>query len=286
MIFVIIEIYRKYGVNYMLKTAFEQLPHIEFNLKNIETYSLSYSDSSSSRINYLSHGRTKCMLHLCLSGTRYYRTESQELYVKADNMIFIPDGTKYLTHAVNAELEECNGANICFDVYGEDNEKIDFEQRLYIQIDGIAQSVKNDFLEIVELWTKSPHSVLQIKSLLYSILYKILNSRNDESNDFYVIKPAIDFLTHHYKENIHVGYYAKLCNLSESNFRKKFTDIMRKSPVDYRNELRFNEAKRLSQMNVSLQEIAEDIGFYDSSHLTKLYKKYRGVSLKKDVEFI
>ncbi len=270
----------------MFKIALDQLPHIEFNLKNIETYSLSYSDSSSSRINYLSRGRTKCMIHLCLSGTRYYQTTSQELYVKADSMVFIPDGTKYLTYAVNAESEKCTGANICFDMLGDDNEIIDFEQQLYMQTDGITRSVKNDFLEVVELWTKSPHSVLQIKSLLYGLLYKILNSRNHKSSDYSLIKPAIDFLTHHYKENINVGYYAKLCNLSESYFRKKFTDIMRKSPIDYRNELRFNEAKRLYQMNMSLQEIAEVIGFYDSSHLTKLYKKYRGVSLKKDVEFI
>ena len=89
-----------------------------------------------------------------------------------------------------------------------------------------------------------------------------------------------------YKENLPIKAYAEKCNLSESYFRKKFSDILGKSPVEYRNELRFTEARRLYRRNYSTEEIAEALGFCDSRYMLKLYRRHTGKSLKKDAEII
>lgn len=269
----------------MLKNIFAQLLYNDFEIKNIEVFNLSTYDDS--EIDYMRCGRTKHLLHLCTNGTRYYETEDLTLTIKPNTLLFIPNGTKYRTHAIKADKENpCRGINICFDCVFPDNESIDFEYGIYSIEDEVNELVKNDFIKINQLWKSSPTSVLKLKSSLYSILCRITSLYENESKDYAVIKPALNFITEHYKENYPVSHYAELCNLSESYFRKKFFEIVGLSPIDYRNELRLNEAKRLYQMNVGLQEIAEKIGFYDACHLSKLYKKHRGTTLKKDTKFI
>ena len=107
-----------------------------------------------------------------------------------------------------------------------------------------------------------------------------------QSQDYLVIKAAVEFINKHYKENLSIKLYADECNLSESYFRKKFREYFGKSPIDYRNQLRFAEAKRLYQNNYTTQEIAENLGFYDSGYMLKLYKRKMNRTLKADSKII
>lgn len=264
----------------MFKNIFSQLLYTDCDIDNIEIYNVSFSDSV--EVNYMNNGRAKNLLHLSLCGTRCYETENLKFTVEPNTIVFIPDKTKYTTHAINTDISPCNGINICFDLKGFNL----FEKMIYTETDLVSKSIINEFKKINDLWTRSPLSILNLKASVFNLLSMLATICEHNSKDYVVLKPAIDYLTEHYKENLPISFFAELCNLSESYFRKKFVSLMGVPPVEFRNELRFNEAKRLYQMNTNLQEVAEEVGFYDASHLSKLYKQQKGATFKRDTEFI
>ena len=97
-----------------------------------------------------------------------------------------------------------------------------------------------------------------------------------------VLIPAFDMLNTRYRENLSVKEYADKCHMSESHFRKKFTEYTGKSPIQYRNELRFAEARRLYLDGATMSEIANEVGFFDAGYFSKMYKKSNGHLLSSE----
>ena len=88
--------------------------------------------------------------------------------------------------------------------------------------------------------------------------------------------PALRHLKLHYRENEPVSVYAAACRLSESHFRRKFLEYTGMTPVEYRDSLRFEEARRLYVSGMPMTQIAERVGFCDASYLRRLYKQRTG----------
>ena len=85
---------------------------------------------------------------------------------------------------------------------------------------------------------------------------------------------GIDYIENNLSYDISVKELAKLCNMSASNFRRIFTKYSGVSPMEYKNILRIAKAKELLRnTNISITEIAEQLGFYDSSYFTKVFYK-------------
>ena len=101
-----------------------------------------------------------------------------------------------------------------------------------------------------------------------------------------MIKPALEYIKKHFTENTHISVYAEECHISESYLRKKFSEVLGMSPVEYRNELRFSEAKNLYRSALTLQEISDRLGFYDVSYFSRIYKKAMGDSLKNTFDIV
>jgi AraC-like DNA-binding protein len=264
----------------MFKNIFSQLLYTDCDIDNIEIYNVSFSDSV--EVNYMNNGRSKNLLHLSLCGTRCYETENLKFTVEPNTIVFIPDKTKYTTHAINTDISPCNGINICFDLKGFNL----FEKMIYTETDLVSKSIINEFKKINDLWTRSPLSILNLKASVFNLLSMLATICEHNSKDYVVLKPAIDYLTEHYKENLPISFFAELCNLSESYFRKTFKAYMGLSPIDYRNELRFAKAEQLYQSGQNLEQIAEAVGFCDAVFLSKLYKKRFGVSIKNRLKTV
>ena len=99
---------------------------------------------------------------------------------------------------------------------------------------------------------------------------------NNQSELERMIAPALHHLKLHYRENEPVSVYASACCLSESHFRRKFLEYTGMTPVEYRNSLRFEEARRLYASGMPMMQIAERVGFCDASYLRRLYKQQTG----------
>lgn len=92
------------------------------------------------------------------------------------------------------------------------------------------------------------------------------------------LSKAIEYVSKHYDEKITAQNLADLCNMSLSSFSRNFRAIFKSSPIDYVISQRIAHAKILLKTDtMSIAEIAQTTGFFDSSHFTKTFVKCTGV---------
>lgn len=109
-------------------------------------------------------------------------------------------------------------------------------------------------------------------------------SGKSEINSEIEIDPFLENVLQIINENLedtsfNVEALAAKAFTSRSNLFKKTKPLTGKSPVVLIREMRMEKAKLLLETNqFSVKEIAEKVGFEDSSYFGKVYKKYFGVS--------
>jgi len=94
-----------------------------------------------------------------------------------------------------------------------------------------------------------------------------------------ILKPVTEHIAEHYAEGITVDDLAAMVETSPSNFRRQFTRTFGISPGRYLTAIRLNAARKLLETTDKLvSEIAVETGCWDQSHLTKLFKRERGIT--------
>lgn len=95
------------------------------------------------------------------------------------------------------------------------------------------------------------------------------------------LKPALDEMHSKYNEQRSVKYYADLCYMSETSFRRHFAERMHQSPIEYRNAIRLEQARGLiSSGEYTVEEAAFAVGFSNVSFFCRAYKKNFGTTPK------
>ena len=257
-----------------------ELSHIDFDIRSITSRN-EYFPAGDTH-DYLERGRSQNLLHIVTSGSRLYQTPEHRFTVPAGTILFIPDGTSYLTRSLASRDCPCGGIGICFDLYSAAGEKLQLERGVYHEWSDYHSLFINLFLDISRCCLESSYYVLHTKSLMFQLLSQLTLDSSASQLTRSIIAPALTFLSGHYRENLPVKAYADACNMSESYFRKKFIEYTGMSPIEYRNELRFSEARRLYAQGKSVQEIAVTLGFADASYFAKLYKRSTGGTLRSD----
>ena len=142
-----------------------------------------------------------------------------------------------------------------------------------------------DLFQDADLAWSSKRSGFQLKckSLLYDILFSLIGEYEigyGTNKMFLLIKPAIDYIHSEYtNENIEISRLAKLCDLSESYFRRIFLKKYGTSPIKYINNLKIDRAKELISSDMySISEAAEAAGFHDDSYFCRKFKEATGMS--------
>lgn len=83
----------------------------------------------------------------------------------------------------------------------------------------------------------------------------------------------------HLYSNFNISELSKLAGMSPSSFKRAFVKEFNDSPRHYILNKRIEKAKLLlKNTNLSLSEIAYDIGFNDSLYFSRIFKKRTGVS--------
>jgi len=79
--------------------------------------------------------------------------------------------------------------------------------------------------------------------------------------------------------DIKIEEIANHLNLSRSQCYKVFTKVYGMSPRQYLTQLTLNQAKRhLLDNELTIEEIAEKLGFSSISHFSRQFKRWTGVS--------
>lgn len=251
-----------------------ELSLMDFTVKDIIAYVLAFEEGQSS--DYLCSGRKQYLFCLPLSGKRSYYIDGEYFEVFPDEVIFIPDGTKYKTVAYRSKGKEYTGIGIGFTIVLEDDSHIPFPQDVYHK--PCDAKTKELFGEIIDVSSDHPIKLTKLKALVLDLITHLAYENENQAKS--IIRPALDYFALTYKENLPIKVYAEKCNLSESYFRKIFKETIGMSPISYRNELRFAKAQHLYPMYRNVAKVAEEVGFCDEAFFTKLYKKRFGTSIK------
>lgn len=225
----------------------------------------------------------KCRQHSAfiyvVSGMMQYvftNDSKKPFFVNANELLFVPQNSDYVGtyYEENTEIKL-----IQFDILGEDIPSY-LQTYQKIQFPKIVESV-NDFFEPLKTGT-SIHPFYCL-SKLYELLWLIDSNCAKPPSKYQKLQPAFSEIAAHFEKNEKISYYASLCGISETTFRKLFHEYTGQSPITYRNRIRLNDAKRKLQSGVyTVSEVAELTGFTNLSFFTRLYKAEFGHTPKDE----
>lgn len=122
--------------------------------------------------------------------------------------------------------------------------------------------------------------LIKLFSNYYINNYSNINSLNKSGHLYSVIskdKMALidDYIYGHISDNISIDDLAKVLGMNKFHFLNEFKKVMNITPYQYLISKRVEKAKDLLQnTDRTLVDIALDLGFNDSSHFTRTFKKY------------
>lgn len=122
-----------------------------------------------------------------------------------------------------------------------------------------------------------------IQAYLFAILIELNNNNKVSSQNKF---SSAVFITSKFKETLfsskaqkNVSEYANHLNISPNHLNKSVKAVTGKSPAKWIAETIITEAKYLLyQTDLSISEIAAEVGHYDQSYFTRLFKKIEGTT--------
>lgn len=224
-------------------------------------------------------GRKQHSFLYTVSGTLKYsftEIEQTEILAGSGKLVFIPAGIKH-------KSTYCDKTNevyiIRFDISAGKLPK-------YLMVPALIQSepAEKIFASIHhDIESGVADNPMYFLYRIYELLYRLSQSADTLPVKYRKLQKALKEIHLFYKENYKVKYYADLCGLSESAFRHLFKSYTGMSPIEYRNQIRLQEARNLIQNGeFSVEEAALDTGFSNLSFFCRSYKALFGRSPGKD----
>lgn len=93
------------------------------------------------------------------------------------------------------------------------------------------------------------------------------------------ISGALEYISRHFSEQLKVEELAEMFHVSETHFRRVFTENMGKTPMEYINWIRINAAcEQLKRTKDSISTIAVNVGFSTLTTFNRNFRKLMKVS--------
>ena len=119
---------------------------------------------------------------------------------------------------------------------------------------------------------------------IYFLLQRLLIERNANPNSTRqkrerLVYKILDYINEHYAEPLTLEKISAEFYISKSNLSHTFKKETGLSPMQYMMQRRIGEAQSLLvETSTAIQDIEYQLGFSDSAHFSKMFKKYVGVT--------
>lgn len=108
-----------------------------------------------------------------------------------------------------------------------------------------------------------------------SVFFEDIHNRHPDED---IIQIQI-WLQDNYHREITLGHIAKRFGMSIRTFNRRFKTATGQTPLEYLQEIRVNIARELLKTsNLSISEVADKVGYQDTSHFNNLFKKILSVT--------
>lgn len=143
----------------------------------------------------------------------------------------------------------------------------------------IPINYQNDYIkdyERIKKYLYMQNGKLKAISILYDIIYKLLNEKNYN----YILALALKYISENYgNANLHNTQIAENANISECYLRKLFLKEFSVTPKQYIINLRISNAKSaLCETTLNINSISEKCGFSSVYHFCRAFKEYTGLT--------
>ena len=188
-------------------------------------------------------------------------------------LLYIPSNIYY-----KAEFNKANGHTITslinFSLIN-DTKDIDINSNISLICKDTPQEIVGLIDRIINSGVNRLNPFLEVMSNFYLLVDKIFHIEEQKelkNKDYSDITTGVQYLNDHLSEDISIAYLAKLCAMSETAFRRKFKSLMGISPIKYKNNAKIQKAiQLLGETDIPISEIANILGFYDSSYFFKRF---------------
>jgi AraC-like DNA-binding protein len=214
------------------------------------------------------------LLYLDGCSARYTLKNGQTFVAEDSNVVFCPKGSEYSVEFFDFKEDGAGTVGINFSL--ESKEPLPDVIECFA-IPGIRSSV----MEMELLRRTENRVVAKYNALLYGLLttFGENSEKGSGRDDFGAVSVGVNYLREHLCEDVGIDKLASLCNMSEVYFRRVFKRSFGTSPSKYRLNLRLRRAAEyLRYTDISVSEIAELLGFADSSYFIKRFKENYSVT--------
>lgn len=213
-------------------------------------------------------------LYYILEGEAMLCPGNKKLHVHPNEIVYIPAGCTYSSYGIRSPFSW-----IMFSFEGDVPPGL-FDDVTYDD----SNYFKKIFQDINNLWMSKKYThQLQIKSLIYSCMSDII-LKKQHSNYSNVKRKLITKADEYIKVNLmstsfSVNELINYCGTSDTYFRETFKEIHGTSPLKYINNLRIEKSKDyLKNTDISINKIAELVGFLNIYYFSNAFKQFVGES--------
>ena len=222
-------------------------------------------------------------LIFCIKGKGILKTNSQEYEINEGTYFYLkahePHEYYKLTTRFSTAWVLFTGENIYNTLcnLGFSDSKIGF-----FQSNGIARNLFND----INITLKGSDSLrgFMASNLLYRLLIELFRSSNQEAiinrtQIASIVEPVISYINEHFFEDISLESLGKIVNVTPQHLCKVFKKDLYMRPFEYIAKRRIQESKKLLiSGNTAIKDIAQTVGYKDTSYFCAMFKKYELIS--------
>lgn len=230
-------------------------------------------------------GRKFCGLICGVDGeANYFMDDGKVIPVKSGDVIFVSERAKYKVKASDRFVHyTVNFSVIPEKSYGSKIIGLLAESNIVIIREGDNSYFRHVFEKLCTCWErKMPGYTMTAMCQLYELLsqFLLINSANlAEDGRYRKILPAKNYIDEYFYKPASIDFLANLCNMSMTNFRRTFADVVGQTAMEYRASVCILRAKDyLSCQIYTIQEVSNMCGFEDTNYFCRFFKKQVGMT--------
>ncbi len=269
----------------------------------IETY---YHDNTLS-FPILMHKHSFYEINIIVRGSGYHYISNQCFEANAGSVYVIPPNFEHGYYTDNAEdykifhillsslfmerykmeLHSLPGFTTLFEI--EPNLRADSFESLFLTLEDAELDGLISIFDEMSLINENKSAESDVKLLGHTLYLipifcrlilnshsKIIENKHKYNNaDAAAIIKTMEYMNKRFYEKIRIEDLTKIASMSRASYLRSFKQLTKQTPMEYLTHIRIEQATTMLLSDVSITRIAQDCGFYDSSHFTRCFIKLK-----------
>lgn len=123
----------------------------------------------------------------------------------------------------------------------------------------------------------SPATACRIQGLLLTMISQVLRALDTKTIEafnprYYQLKPALDYLQNHYRDNPSLEEIADQVHMAPTYFHRQFRQLFGVTPFNFMMAQRLNKARHLlASTSLTVKEVAETVGYDNPLYFSRVF---------------